>query len=167
MFFLFFQLLKLQINTKCTQIWKLSTPSNSTNHELFFGDFYWFFHFFNSNLNFWDGCYRWVPLPYPAVAAVYHAVTDGKKNAVVFATGCTCTHWGWGSASTPSTLRTGGSLDRLAAAPTKWWIDNPQFQPPRRGGIGSQTIARTMFALDACEHNYYLYAYHTWLKINL
>jgi hypothetical protein len=84
-----------------------------------------------------------------------------------FATGCTCTHWGWGSPSTPSTLRTGGSLDRLAAAPTKWWIDNPQFQPPRRGGIGSQTIARTMFALDACEHNYYLYAYHTWLKINL
>jgi hypothetical protein len=44
-----------------------------------------FFHFFNSNsnLNFGTGCYRWVPLPYPAVAAVtavYRAVTNGKKN---------------------------------------------------------------------------------------
>jgi hypothetical protein len=44
-----------------------------------------FFHFFNSNsnLNFCTGCYRWGPLPYPAVAAVtavYRAVTDGKKR---------------------------------------------------------------------------------------
>jgi hypothetical protein len=37
----------------------------------------------NSNLNFRTGCYRWVPLPYPAVAAVtavYRAVTTGKKT---------------------------------------------------------------------------------------
>jgi hypothetical protein len=43
------------------------------------------FSFFNSNsnLNFSTGCYRWVPLPYPAVVAVtavYGAVTTGRKN---------------------------------------------------------------------------------------
>jgi hypothetical protein len=42
-----------------------------------------FFIFLNSNLNFGTGCYRWVLLPYPAVAtitAVYRAVTTVKKN---------------------------------------------------------------------------------------
>jgi hypothetical protein len=44
-----------------------------------------FSFFLNSNLNFGTGCYRWVALPYPAVAAVtavYHAVTTGKKTLV-------------------------------------------------------------------------------------
>jgi hypothetical protein len=48
-----------------------------------FGDFYWFFHFFEFKFKFEGGFYRWVPLPYPsvtAVTAVYRAVPSGKKT---------------------------------------------------------------------------------------
>jgi hypothetical protein len=42
----------LQINTKCTQIWKFLTPSHSINHELFLKIFNDFFHFFEFKFEF-------------------------------------------------------------------------------------------------------------------
>jgi hypothetical protein len=50
----------------------------------YFFRFFLLFSFFEFKFKFEfsTGCYRWIPLPYPVVTAVYRAVTTGKKTLV-------------------------------------------------------------------------------------